>query len=141
MIRQCVLGVTLGLLLFVWGGSAQKSSFEIGSVKINTSGKGGGTMGPRPVHFLCRPMTCCCESRGRIQRRESRRGMASSAGKPAAVRRRVRRAIAPYGLAGLDAYVAMNFVRASGPGSTWRVACGAWLAMASMRNGRLLRRY
>jgi uncharacterized protein (TIGR03435 family) len=52
MIRQCVLGSTMGLLLFVWRGSAQKPSFEVASVKIDISGKGGGTMGPRPGGFF-----------------------------------------------------------------------------------------
>jgi uncharacterized protein (TIGR03435 family) len=45
MMRQSILGV--GLLLLVWRGLGQEPSFEVASVKPNTSGRDGGTIGPK----------------------------------------------------------------------------------------------
>jgi uncharacterized protein (TIGR03435 family) len=53
--RQCVLGV--GFLLLASQGSAQKPSFEVASVKPNTSGRDGGTMGPRGDRFFATNVT------------------------------------------------------------------------------------
>ncbi len=55
MIRQGILGV--GLLLLVWRGSAQKPSFEVTSVKLNTSGRDGGTIGPKGDRLVATNVT------------------------------------------------------------------------------------
>jgi uncharacterized protein (TIGR03435 family) len=55
MIRQCILGV--GLLLLVSQAPAQKPSFEVSSVKRNMSGLAGGTIGPKGDRFLATNLT------------------------------------------------------------------------------------
>ncbi len=55
MIRQCIFGA--GLLLFVCQGSAQKPSFEVASIRVNTSGSDGGSMGPRGNRLVAENVT------------------------------------------------------------------------------------
>jgi uncharacterized protein (TIGR03435 family) len=56
MIRQWIVSVGLSLLL--WQTSfAQKPSFEVASIKQNTSGRDGGSMGPRGDVFFATNMT------------------------------------------------------------------------------------
>ncbi|MEO5922803.1 MAG: TIGR03435 family protein [Bryobacteraceae bacterium] len=51
--------LTLGAFLFFlsWRGTAQQSTFAVGTVKLNTSGQGGGSMGPREDTFFGKNVT------------------------------------------------------------------------------------
>jgi uncharacterized protein (TIGR03435 family) len=55
LIRRCILGMSL--LLLALGAAAQKPSFEIVSIKLNTSGRGGGGIGPRGDSLLVTNVT------------------------------------------------------------------------------------
>lgn len=55
MVRSGILGA--GLFLLAWQAPAQKPSFEVSTVKLNTSGKDGGSAGPRGDRFFADNLT------------------------------------------------------------------------------------